>query len=363
VRRLPPRVPVSAVGERGGRAGVLPPPPPGERRVLIPVVVPPLRPPGPGPIVTLTGEAMGTSWTVKLVRPPAAGEGALRATVQAALDRVVGAMSTWEPGSAISRFNAAAAGSRHAIPEEFRAVLACALRVAEATDGAFDPTVGPAVDLWGFGPAGRAERPGAADVARAGSRVGWRRLGPEEGGLILQPGGISLDLSGIAKGYAVDLVSDRLAAAGVASFLVEIGGELRGFGVKPDLSPWWVALEHPADAPPGALPHTVVALHGLAVATSGDYRRFAGQGRERYSHTVDPRTGAPVANRLASVSVLHRSCMEADALATALMVMGPQDGIGFAARRDIAALFVERTPAGLREHGTPALARMADQHA
>lgn len=300
---------------------------------------------------------MGTSWTVRLVLPAGLDEPTIRATILAALDGVTREMSTWEPDSAISRYNAATPGTWHDLPDGFATVLGCAVRIAEASGGAFDPTIGPAAGLWGFGPLGPAPRPDAPAVARERGRIGWTRL-RRENGRLLQPGGIELDLSGIAKGYAVDRVTDDLIASGIASLLVEIGGELRGQGVKPDLSPWWVALERPPDAP-ASLPETGVALHGLSVATSGDYRRFAGEGLARYSHTIDPRTGAPVDGTVASVSVLHRSCMEADALATALTVLGLEEGMSFATRHDVPALFLERAPEGLREHGSPALVRLA----
>ena len=300
---------------------------------------------------------MGTSWAVKLLRPDRLEEAAIRHAVETALGQVVREMSTWDPHSAISRYNRAEAGSLHDLPEQFRTVLACGLRIAAISAGAFDPTIAPVTDIWGFGPNGNPAEPTDLQQAEhARRRVGWARLQLERGSL-LQPGDVALDLSGIAKGYAVDRVTEDLLRLGVGSLLVEIGGELRGHGVKPDLSPWWVALERPPGA--DALPETIVALHGLAVATSGDYRRFTTHGPDRFAHTMDPRTGRPVRNATASATVISRTCMEADAFATALLVLGAADGMKLAEQQDVAALMVERTEFGFREHASPALMRMA----
>lgn len=300
---------------------------------------------------------MGTSWSVRYADPVAPA--ALRPGIEACLETVIEQMSGWRSDSALCRFNAAPAGARHALPAEFAAVLRCALEIAEVSGGAFDPSMAPLVDLWGFGPVpSTAPRPTAAEISAALSQVGWRRLRLENGCLI-QPGGAALDFSGIAKGYAVDLVAEHLAGIGLASFLVEIGGELRGQGMKPDGSPWWVALEAVPDTAPAG-EDFVLALHGLSVATSGDYRRFFEQDGRRYGHTLDPRTGWPVTNHLASVTVLHPSCMRADAWATALAVLGPEEGLELATRHGIGALLISRKAGRLTEHMSPAFAAMLD---
>jgi thiamine biosynthesis lipoprotein len=173
-------------------------------------------------------------------------------------------------------------------------------------------------------------------------RVGWQRLQIDAGQRkALQPGGLYLDLSSIAKGYGVDCVAECVERAGVRHYLAEVGGELRGQGCKPDGSPWWVELE----AVPDVSSQTrtwIAALDGLSIATSGDYRRYFERDSRRYAHTLDPRNGRPVRNAPASVTVLHAECMQADALATALTVLGLQDGMAYAERHDIAALFVMR---------------------
>lgn len=327
------------------------------RRVLVPPVSGPLLRPAPGPLRTLSGAAMRTDWCVTLAGRPDLPLCVIEAAIRQALDRVIGEMSGWEPGSALSRYNAAAPKTSHELPPAFLAVLRAALRIAEATNGAFDPTLGALVDSWGFGPAGPVSAaPDPAAIAERRAACGWRRLSLD-GSRLLQPGGLALDLSGIAKGFAVDLVAAELRRLGVASALVEIGGELHGTGVKPDLSPWWVALENP----PGAegLPETLLALHGLSVATSGDYRRWREVGGRRIAHTLDPTTGAPAETGIVSASVVHASCMEADAWATALMVLGPAEALSVATRHGIAARLVHRTPSGFAETCTPTLERLA----
>jgi len=268
---------------------------------------------------------------------------------------VVAGMSTWERESDLCRFNRAPAGHRALLPAPFAEVMARALEIAETTGGAFDPAAGALVDAWGFGPcAPGAPRaiPAAGDLAAARPRGGWRRLDFDRAcGALTQPGGVALDLSAIAKGYGVDRVAGWLDGQGFESWLVEVGGELRGAGVKPDGQPWWVALERPADA---EVDETFVALHDLAVATSGDYRRWFEQDGERFSHTIDPRDGRPVRHGLASVSVLHAECMTADALSTALTVMGCEAGLAFADRHAIAATFVQRTADGFAQRSSAA---------
>jgi thiamine biosynthesis lipoprotein len=275
-------------------------------------------------VAALGGETMGTNWSARVVG------GAEASGIQSVLDGVVAQMSHWEPGSDLSRFNRSAPGSWQQIPPAFSRVLAAALSVAEASGGAFDPGMGALADLWGFGPSGpRVGVPIAKEIAAA---LGG---GIEHDPALLRArraGAAQLDLSGIAKGYGVDAVAAHLLAHGHRDFLIEVGGELRGHGVKPDGQPWWVELE----APPGSDAAPIrVALHGLSVATSGDYRRFFTHDGRRYAHTLDPRTGWPLANGVVSVSGLHAECMMADAWATALTVLGP-DGMGLAEREGLA---------------------------
>ncbi len=329
-------------------------------QVLIPQVFAPPAPPRALPVQALHGETMGTSWTVRCV---GGDPGRLRAGIEARLAHVDQQMSTWREDSDLSRFNALPAGATECLPASFQTVLACALATAEASGGAFDPTIGPLVDLWGFGPlpAEQDGPPPPERVAAARARVDWRRLDYDAAsGRLRQPGAVALDFSGIAKGYAVDLVAEGLAAAGIDSFLVEIGGELRGRGVKPDGSPWWVAVERPS-ATGAETPDYVVGLHDLAIATSGDYRRGFRHDGVLYGHTIDPRTGWPIGAEIAAVTVLHRQCMQADALATAIAVLGLPAGLEHATRHGIAALIVVREAEGrFVERLSPALRAMLD---
>ena len=274
---------------------------------------------------------MGTVWRIRLAAPAAFDPAPLRAAVEKRLGGLVAEMSHWERDSLLSRFNRARPGSWTALPPDFARVIAAALDMAERSGGAFDPTLGVLTDLFGFGPTPRSASPDPAALADALGHAGWRRLAFDRAAARLrQPGGLALDLSGIAKGYAVDALAALLAEHGHRHALIEVGGELVGRGLRPDGDPWWVALE----TPPGlTLPAVRVALHQLAVATSGDYVR----GR----HTLDPRTGQPVAE-VTAASVLHRSAMLADAWASALTVAGFEAGAAMAEREGLAARLVRR---------------------
>ncbi|WP_432261388.1 FAD:protein FMN transferase [Cupriavidus sp. TMH.W2] len=331
-------------------------------RVLVPVALtaPPRPPAADTRLQRWAGATMGTTWSVAALLPPAADADAIAAGILAVLDGVVAQMSNWEADSDLSRFNRAAPGSWHTLPEDCFAVLQCAQQVARDSGGAYDPTAGPLVDLWGFGPAPARSAPPSPDMVQAArSRCGWDRIEVDAAGRrAWQPGGLSLDLCAIAKGFAVDAVARYLCQQGLDHHLTEIGGELRGHGVKPDGMPWWVALEAPPGLDSDAAGQTLVALHGLSVATSGDYRRYFDSDGRRYAHTIDPRTGYPASHALASVTVIHAQCMLADALSTALTVLGPEAGMAHARRHGIAARFLVRTPGGFDEHLSPAFAAM-----
>lgn len=312
----------------------------------------------PERVHSFNGATMGTTWSVKTVGLPDSVTGeALHSDIRLLLESINNQMSTWQPDSDISRFNAAQAGTWQKLPPDFFKVLDYAIWLAGDTGGAYDPTVGPLVNLWGFGPDGEGFRvPSDEAIAQAREDIGWDRLELDPpGNAVKQPGGLYLDLSSVAKGYAVDKVAGFLAARGVDAFLVEIGGELRGQGEKPGGQPWRVAIEQPLRGERRA--DKVVALTDLAIATSGDYRNFREVNGDIYSHTIDPRTGRPVEHGLALVSVLHESCMEADALATALEVLGPEEGLAFARERELAARFIVRTQEGFRQTATEAFRR------
>ncbi|HWV81186.1 MAG TPA: FAD:protein FMN transferase [Hyphomicrobiaceae bacterium] len=333
------------------------------RRVIVPEIAAngALRPlPGRDKLVQVGGETMGTTWSAKLYAPSTTDGHRARQAIQDALDHVVSEMSPWVATSALSRFNEAPAGSWHTLPLNFFAVLRTALSIARESKGAFDPTLGALTDAWGFGPSpARSHPPDARDTARMLAHAGWQRLDlDEERRRVRQPGGLAIDLGGIAKGFGVDQAARALKRLGIRDFLVEVGGELRGEGIKPDGTPWWVALEQPPATSGGeaTLSDIVIALHGLSVATSGDYRRFVEHDGIRHAHSIDPRTGRPVGNGVAIVTVLHESCMWADALATALLVMGRAAAIAFAVEHRIAARMLMRTEQGMSEVLTPRFA-------
>lgn len=286
-------------------------------------------------VESFSGETMGTGWSLHAVSPPAA----TARGVQAALDLVVAQMSQWEAESDLSRFNRAAPGEWHEVPGEFARVVEAARDIARDSGGAFNAGLGRLTDAWGFGGAGPVGQiPEGHDVPASRTidfDPATRR--------IRRTDGAALDLSGIAKGYGVDLVAEWLLGNGVRHFLLEVGGELRGEGIRPDGQPWWVDVEMP---PSSSIAPWRIALHDLSVATSGNYRRgFVADGRH-YSHSFDPATGRPIVNGVSSVTVLHRECMMADGWATALTVLGPEAAISLADERDLAACVV----AGDREY-------------
>jgi len=294
---------------------------------------------------------MGTTWSVSAAMPLAGAPEALEQGIARVLAGVIAEMSNWEATSHISRFNLAPIGLWQALPADFLTVLNAALHVAARSGGTFDPTVGKAVDRWGFGPDTHAVAAPAESC-----RADWRAL-EINNDRARRNADVALDFSGIAKGFAVDSVVAYLKERGIAHALVEIGGELRGMGVRPDGQPWWVDIE----APPGLpIAPVRVALSGLSIATSGDYRRFFDHDGRRLAHSIDPRDGAPVENGIASVTVLHDSAMMADAWATAILVAGPADGIAMAEREGLATFMIARTTEDARERMSSTFAAMLD---
>ena len=313
----------------------------------------------------LDGESMGSTWSVRYVGSDASRT-AMRAAIVAQLDRVDRQMSTWKSDSDLSRFNHAAPGSWVRVPDELFEVVEAALTLAAETEGAYDPTVGPLVDLWGFGPGGsRREPPDAAAIEAMRARVGWQRVELDaQRRQILQRGGIHLDLSSIAPGHAVDRIARLLDSQGIQDYLVEVGGELRSRGQKPEGQRWQVAIQRPVDndsADGRITPAHVVGLRDAALGASGDYRHFFEDGGRRYAHRIDPRTGYPLDNAIASVTVLAARCMEADPLATALSVLGVDQGLHYAQQRGIGVLFIVRKGDGFEERTSPAFAALLAQ--
>ena len=290
----------------------------------------------------LNGATMGTRYSAVLFAPESTDTGALAAALFGAVDCVDRQMSPWKADFDLNRLNNAPVGEWVAIPRELTTVLATSLRIGRASNGLFDIGVGDLVAAWGFGPAG----PGP-NVDRITALAGQARPTTttaleldETGRRARKHAPLSLDLSGIAKGYGVDEMARLMESFAIPSWLVGIDGEMRAKGLKPGGSPWAVALERPDWGARDAI--GVIELTDMAVATSGNYRHWVDMGGKTLSHTMNPETGAPLENSLASVSVLASSCVEADAWATVLMLLGEKAAQRMARKQGIDALLVLR---------------------
>ncbi|MBN7798397.1 FAD:protein FMN transferase [Parahaliea mediterranea] len=298
---------------------------------------------GAGEAVRLDGRTMGTTWSVTYSpaggAPPAES---VREALQARLDGVNASMSTYRDDSEITRFNGAPVGEWFTVSEAFLTVLGAALDIGARSEGAYDVTVAPLVDLWGFGPgAGAGGVPDAAAIAALRPQVGQRYLEIDRAASrVRKTRAVSVDFSSIAKGYAVDELARYLLGQQIADFLVEVGGEMRLSGSSPRGDAWRIAVEQPTA---GARAPAVALRPGdAAVATSGDYRNFFEMDGRRYSHSIDPRSGYPVAHDLVSVTVVADTAMVADAWATALEVLGAEDAMRVANAQALAVYFIRR---------------------
>lgn len=309
-----------------------------------------------GPV--FQGPTMGTRFTVRVDDDGAERRrDEIAGLIRGELEAVDEAMSTYKAASEVSRLNAAAAGEPVPVSGPTFEVLSLAQRVSEDTGGAFDVTVGPLVDAWGFGPAGAVTRvPDDTQIAALLQTTGSRLLALDRAALTVTKGaaGVRVDLSAIAKGYAVDRVGEALERAGLGQFMVEVGGEIVVRGQTRRGSPWRIGIESPA----GGIQRQI-QLDGGAVATSGNYRNFYELDGREIAHTIDPRSGRPVGHRTASVAVIADTCALADALATALMVMGPDEGRAWADARDMAVLFLVDRQGQIEERPSAAFARLA----
>jgi len=326
------------------------------RRILVPPDGLPVGLEVPdGEWLNLSGDAFGTTWRVDVVYggdTPKDWLSQVQGQVEGVLEVIDAQMSLWRADSDIVRFNTAPNDGSFVLAEPMLQVVGHALEIARLTDGAFDPSLCEATELWGFGArAVAADVPDMKDLQR--ERIDWRDV-TLEGNIITARSGLSLDLCAIAKGYGVDAVMELLqSVVGAQAALVEIGGELKGWGLRPDGMPWWAALE-------GAETETLAALCGWAVATSGDYRRsFTHEGRD-YCHAIDPQPLSPVQTGVASVSVFDPLCWRADALATAMMVMGRERALAFADTHAIPCLLRCHANGGQTENMSPALQQWLD---
>ncbi len=318
---------------------------------------------GPSPeLYVFQGRKMGTSYQVKVAARNLSDQRVfeLRVAIDSAVDDVDRKMSTYLPDSELSRFNEIESDEPFPISAETLEVFRRARAISKATGGAFDITVGPLVALWGFG-AGfgldseEASIPTQSEIEAIRAHLGWKliELNEESSTILKRDPTVRCDLSAIAKGYAVDQAADALGAMGFENYLVELGGEIRTTGRNEQGALWRIAIESPQAT--GREPHRLLPLEDMALATSGDYRNFYEKDGRRYSHTIDPRTGRPVSHRLASVSVFDALCVRADGYATALMVLGEDEGLRFAVDNGLAALFLVPDGAGgFKEKTTPA---------
>ena len=302
------------------------------------------------------GETMGTTYSVKAtIKTPPVEKKDVAAAIEATLETVNNQMSTYRPDSELSRFNRAAKGTPFQVSPELITVVAKAQEVANLSGGAFDVTVGPLVNAWGFGPKKAQSPPTDTEIKQLLAKVGHSKLSfdAQKKTLTKDTDDLYVDLSAIAKGFGVDQVAARLEALGFEDFMVEVGGEVRAKGTNERGEPWQIGVEKPDESTRGI--QEIVSLSNMAMATSGSYRNFYEKDGERVSHTIDATTGMPIKHRLASVTVLHTDCMSADGLATALNVLGPVRGAALAEKEGLAALFIVKGRDGrFTETVTPA---------
>lgn len=323
---------------------------------------------GPARITTaFQGPTMGTSYTVKVVTReelPSLRQAEVSLAIEQVLIDVDAKMSTYRDDSELSRFNQLAETAPFEVSRETLAVFEKALAISRLSGGAFDVTVGPLVDAWGFGPdVSDGVEPSAEKLAELLERVGHTKLEIDPAALTLRKThpALACDLSAIAPGYAVDLLAQGLVRMGFSDFMIDVGGEVRAAGRNSQGNLWRIGVERPQLAR-GSI-ERIVPLLDMAIATSGDYRNFREQeDGGRITHIIDPREGRPVHHRLTSVTVLHPGCAEADGLATALMVLGPQAGMELASRENLAVLLlVRKEDEGWEEQMSPAMERYLEQ--
>lgn len=293
-------------------------------------------------LFVIDGLTMGTSYTIKInAKLTAAETKQITDGINSILNDVNQKMSTYITDSELSHINQARTSDWIMISDELYTVVKSAIEIGQLTNGAFDITIGPVVNLWGFGPENRPEQvPSESDIHHALQQTGYHHLQ-----LMASPAAIKkgrnaayLDLSGIAKGRAVDRIANYLLQHHYRNFMVEIGGEVSAKGINKNGISWRIGIEKPVTKQ--RIVQRIISLDNISMATSGDYRNYFEQNGLRYSHTIDPKTGHPITHKLASVTVLHPSAMVADALATGLLVMGTTAGYELAEKQNIAALFL-----------------------
>ncbi|MDD1783451.1 FAD:protein FMN transferase [Enterovibrio sp. ZSDZ35] len=299
--------------------------------------------------VHLTGSTMGTYYSIKYLPEegvPSSKE--VQAEIDKRLELVNDQMSTYRKDSELSVFNQHKGNDPVAVSADTAKVVAEAIRINKLSDGALDVTVGPLVNLWGFGPEGRPNRvPSDEQIAARRAMTGIEHLSVEGNSLIKTNPALYVDLSSIAKGFGVDVVANYLSELGIKNYLVEIGGELQLKGINAEGQPWRIAIEKPTNEQQTV--QEIIAPGDMAIATSGDYRNYFEENGVRYSHTIDPKTAEPIRHRLVSVTVLDKSCMTADGLSTSFMVLGADKALKVANSENIPAFFIVKTDNGYKE--------------
>lgn len=299
---------------------------------------------------------MGTSYTIKISSMPSAlNKDQLIIQIKSLLDELDAQMSSYKSDSELSRFNSDPSLQWRDVSKSFLTVLNEAKRISDLSQGAFDITIGSVVNLWGFGPNPMSQKiPNEDILAKEMKNTGshYLQINIADGKIKKDIPNLYLDLSGIAKGYAVDQVGELLEKNGINNYMVEIGGELRLRGLNKQQKPWRIAIEKPVSE--ASVIQKVLTLSDISLASSGDYRNYFAVDQQRFSHTIDPRTGKPISHKLASVTLLGDTTMTADAMATAFMVLGLRKGLKIAEEQKIAALFIIKTKDGFEEKPTTA---------
>ncbi|CUA83647.1 FAD:protein FMN transferase [Pseudidiomarina woesei] len=307
--------------------------------------------------LSVSGETMGTTYHIRYVTAnPRHAPEKVKERVDAVLQQINSQMSTYDPQSELSQFNQRYTTEPVVVSRALETVVRRALEIGAETDGLLDVTVGPLVNLWGFGPLARPDKvPTETELAEVRDQIGYQHLSVDNHQLRKAIPDLYVDLSTIAKGYGVDRVAVLLEQMEIKNYLVEIGGEMRMKGSKPGSKPWRIAIEQPVSLDRSV--QRVIEPGNSAVATSGDYRNYFEENGVRYSHIIDPRTGYPIQHNLVSVTVITDSCMDADAYATALTVMGPEQALAFAEQKGLAVLLVTRENEAFKEYTSTAFKR------
>lgn len=307
------------------------------------------------PMIEINGPTMGTYYSVKVARPPAGLTAeVLQPGLAAVLDEVIAEISTYDATSELSLLNRNPSTDWIPVSPNLYAVIAEGQRIAALTDGAFDITIGPLVNLWGFGPEARPDAvPSAEQIQAAQAQVGWQKLELREAPPAVRKarGDLYIDLSALGEGEGADRLAVWLESQGIADYMVAVAGAIRAKGRNAKGQPWAIAIEEPL--PDRRSVHRIIPVSDRALSTSGDYRNFFEQDGKRYSHEIDPATGAPVDRNLGSVTVIGDNGRVVDGLATALMVLGDQRGPALAESQGLAAYFIVREGEILRGFGTP----------